>query len=264
MISKGQREGKALSVLLRHLKASGRGIWQFESRPDDGDRTKPRPDFIVREVKTGQRAAVEMTSFDWPLDGTTVRASIKSACKQVSANVRDAVKGTFGLAVELLDARNGGLFTRTARGRTVRQLAELIKAAAPAMRVGETRRFAQPLRLLLTRYSESGDAQIGLMSSTSIDFFGEMDDLETVLYQNARKFDGFDGVGRWLVVVAMRTEETLSLMAPVLRIPPQIDELFFITYENSLPRVIEHKAIAVPDPNLLVDRERKAVLARVS
>lgn len=96
------QEEAALKVLSDHLKATGRGYWAKERELDAEDSSRPLPECIVRESTTGRLAAVEITTFDWPKDGHTVRTSMRRVLDEVAGKLRGSLEGTFALAVDSL------------------------------------------------------------------------------------------------------------------------------------------------------------------
>lgn len=150
------------------------------------------------------------------------------------------------------------MFARDSREDTIHNLAEVIQGPARRMHAGQSRSFSDPFPFRLSRLSDSGDLYFGWISNTSIDTFEEMDELDRMLADNARKFKGLEDLLSWLVVCYLGTEHGLRLIGPSLKIPP-IDSLFFIVYEESKPRIVEYNAIWEPDAALTVDRELRAV-----
>jgi|GEM_PF-5817276 len=257
---KSEWEEKALAVLLRHLKANGRGNWQKESRPDESDRDQPAPDFLISRQETAEQVAVEVTTFDWPPDATTIKAAMSRACREVECRAVQ-VEGTFALSVDLLDIRRREVFSRALRESTVQGLTELLRINGAALRLGEVRDFKEPFPLSLRRVADDGQTKVGWVALISNDIFEELDELERVLRDNARKFERLNDIPRWMVVLYLGTEARLELLAPSLRLPSEIDELYFIVYERSCPRLIDFRDVTSSVSGVMLDRENRAVYA---
>lgn len=261
--TKAKREQAAIEALLRHFSGSGRGDWVIELRPDEENRSEPLPDFVIREKRTNQLAAVEVTSFDWPLDIGTVQSGMNFAGREVAARLQGQVEGTFGITVDLLVVRDAEAFARNRRGATIQQLADLVLEHGASMRVGESKGINEPFPLRLTRLSDSGDPYVGWVSIASVDSFQRLDEMEEVLRQNSKKFAGFPRMPHLLLVVVAMTEEALRLIGPALNIPDGVDELYFLIREDSTPRIVGYAAISTPEPGVMLDRNQRALKVEV-
>jgi len=235
-----RQEKAALNLLLEDLRQTQGEEWVFLKGPDELLREEKTYDFEIAESESGGMAAVEVTSFDWPMDVQTVLSSMRSVCAEVSMQLNGSVSGTFMLGVDLLAVREAGIFSRRMRSRTCSQLATLVKTAGFSMGVGETRHFTDPFQLSLTRGTDSGDGRLVWGgSSHSVLLDKETEELQAVIKDNARKFEGFRDIRRWLLVVYLGGESGLHLVQPNLRLPTEIDALFFIVYEHSQPRIAD-------------------------
>lgn len=254
------QQDEVLERMLDYFRATGQGEWSEESRPDQENRTEPSPDYIIRNLETDHLAAVEITQFNWPLDETTVIKAIGHCCRKVSQTIGTRVCGLFQISVDLLDVRSAGVFARRQRQTTVQQLTRAIADTAPSMAVGEVRALDLPFEARLTRLGDSGPGMVGWGSNTSTETFEEMDDLEAVMNDNARKFAAFEGMPHILVIVFLSgTVDSVKLIAPVLQLPRAVDRLLFLLPDGGGWEFVEYSEVCRSQLGVVVDRENRRV-----
>jgi hypothetical protein len=126
--------------------------------------------------------------------------------------------------------------------------------------------------LAVTRLTLSGSIRITVPTTiTRIEHPNWMSDLESVMEENAAKFDGISGMLRWLLVPCIGISGRLEISGPVLKVPSQVDELFFIDYEDksedwppreirsAIPHIIEYSKVKQPNHGGKYDRETGTV-----
>jgi hypothetical protein len=254
------RDGEAttLQELLDHLKLVGEGGWEKERKPDEEVRDQHRPDYIICQRDTGKRAAVEITAFDWPPDDLTFLHSMLAVLREVPARCMSSAQGVFSITVDSLATWERDVFASANREKTKQTLADAIDNMGTAMKPGEWRLFRDPFEFTLSRGPAGGPLCVTAGYHFTRDSAAELRDLEEVLRDNARKFKDFSHLRRVVAVVYGGIVDDLWLIGPMLRVPREIDDLFFVVREASRTQVLNYRDIStLPFPVALVPPKRK-------
>ena len=171
---------------------------------------------MLQESSSGRRAALEITSFGWPLDVGTVLAWVRFVRDQLVKACSGAIQGSFALSIDLMEIRERRLLSPRNRRQTVTKLVEWFRTEAASMRSDTFKTVGVIPGLAVSRNTDSGPLQILASSLTSIDFGQRIKDLESVIRDNARKFEGLQDVRRWLLIPFPGAEDVLSITGPVI------------------------------------------------
>ena len=232
-MNKAEIESAALQAFRAYL-ADVRGeewIPDPQPRPDEIERNRPSYDYRLTEARTGVRSALEITQFTWPLDRNTTSHRLKALAADISVLLKSEVTGTFTVGVQINAVTTAGVFAPTKRKKAKADLVHWFRTEGSQMEVGATA-FADGVPgMRVTRQSLDGTLNISIpVATTRIAYPDWIDSLEPVLLDNARKFEEVDGDLNWLLVVDPGMVGRLEITGPVLKVPPIINELFFIDY----------------------------------
>jgi hypothetical protein len=221
-----EREDHALGVLLNHLRKTTGEDWSDQKVPEGA---RPTFDRILINETTGQRIALETTSFDWPLQGAEIRSNLAGIARALEQRHKDRVSGSYTLSANINSIDEAKLFRGERRGRRQASLDVWFSSVASTMRLRQTLAVADVPSLTVTRQALQGDLRVTLpVSSANIEYPDCIIDLEAVIEGNVTKFDGVIDMPRWLLITYPGIGDYIKTTHGNLTVPPAIDKLLFV------------------------------------
>jgi len=142
-------QGHALHRLLWYLNSGGKRSFQIVSRPDEKERSLPRPDYVCWDMASGSYVTVEVTRIIHHPDMLKVEAHKEHVWKLIAKHVGNSLRGQFALIAPVrLETRGTDL------NKVARQITQAIIETSPNMSVGQ--KMELPLELTLMKLKDEG------------------------------------------------------------------------------------------------------------
>jgi hypothetical protein len=230
----------AKNGLLQYLLTTRSQKWAVKARPDQMIRHTRACDYILSELESGAEAALEVTSYGWPLRTTTSTARLRSLANRLQSDLNGALTGVFSLGVDLNRHQS--------KSRNRKILREWLVENGENLGIGKQVLIPGADGLNVMRLSAEGPCEMWFNQySASIHYPDWMNDLETVMKENASKFDGVTEVPRWLLVIYRGVSEKFEVTGQTLSVPDTIDELFFIDHwPPEAKHIVEYAKVTAP------------------
>ncbi len=211
----------------------------IEERP-----SPPGPDFLIRRLDKPERAAVEVTIFNWPRQISTWQRAMRSFIQRANATIAGQSVGQFHLYVEV---SNQQLFSNhyralscAKRNAAVARFADQVVTLGPSMKVGEKTVICDPVVGFLIKSGDGG----GLVTwGSTVDVGNNVEaigrDLSEVVLRKAKNLAAFSEGLRMLVIHYYASSLlVLKLAATQLTVPGSVHEIYFVLHVGAEPRVV--------------------------
>jgi len=224
-------------------------------------------DRVLTNQHSGEKVALEITSFDWPPNAGELWENLRRLAPSLETQHRDSIGGSFTILGDINAMHEGKLFRGNGRREKRQRLDRWLVETGAQMLSGQSSLVPGVLGLRVIRQTQVGPLSITVPGANAhIKYPDWMLDLEAVIEGNVCKFEGVVAKRRWLLVTYPGIGGKLEVTGPMLRVPPEIDELFFVDQEDVSddwpPRrpdmrywIVEYSAVRPLDERLHYDHD---------